>query len=100
MSFSFHPNAESEFLEAIDYYEKIETGLGYDFALEVYSAIKRSVDYPDAWALVNDEIRRTMVKRFPYGVLYSREKNNIFILAVINLHQHPEYWKERKSRFE
>ena len=41
MSFAFHPEAEKEFNEAIDYYEDIELGLGYDFALEVLSAIKR-----------------------------------------------------------
>jgi hypothetical protein len=52
MSFSFHPEAEKEFNDAIDYYEDIEPGLGYDFALEVYSAIKRSVDFPKIWAFL------------------------------------------------
>ena len=35
MNFSFHPEAEEEFNKAIDYYEDIDPGLGYDFALEV-----------------------------------------------------------------
>jgi len=39
MSFSFHPEAEEELNVAVDYYEDIEPGLGYDFALEVYSTI-------------------------------------------------------------
>ena len=38
MNFSFPPEAEKEFNEAINYYEDIRPGLGYDFALEVYSA--------------------------------------------------------------
>lgn len=46
MNFSFHPEAEKELNEAIDYYEDIEPGLGYDFALEVHSTIGRSVDFP------------------------------------------------------
>ncbi len=33
MSYSFHPDAEEEFNKAIDYYESLEPGLGYDFAL-------------------------------------------------------------------
>jgi len=41
MNVSFHPDAELEFTKAIDYYEGKETGLGYDFAVEVYSAIER-----------------------------------------------------------
>ena len=39
MSYSFHPEAENEFLKAIDYYEDREEGLGFDFAIEVYSTI-------------------------------------------------------------
>jgi len=35
------------------------------------------------------------VKRFPYGVLYSEEADGIFILAVMNLHRAPDYWKRR-----
>ncbi len=48
MSYWFHPDAESEFNQAIDYYEEIETGLGYDFAIEVYTTIQRSLIYPNA----------------------------------------------------
>ena len=43
--FEFHPEAEIEFNEAIDYYERIEAGLGYDFAIEVYNTIERSVSF-------------------------------------------------------
>jgi len=95
MTYSFHPEAEIEFNKAIDYYEEIETGLGYDFAIEVYSAIQRSLTLPNAWALIDDEIRRSLVNRFPFGVLYSQEKDGLFILAVMNLHRDPEYWKNR-----
>jgi plasmid stabilization system protein ParE len=96
MSFSFHPEAEEEFNQAIDYYEEIESGLGYDFALEVYSAIKRSVEFPKAWAELDGEIRRSLVRRFPYGVLYSEEQEGIFIVAVMSLHRKPGYWKHRR----
>jgi len=96
MNFSFHPEAEIEFNKSIDYYEEIESGLGYDFALEVYSTIKRSVEFPDAWTVFEGEIRRSLVKRFPYGILYSKEQKGIFIVAVMNLYRQPEYWKHRQ----
>jgi len=35
VTFSFHPEAETEFNRAIEYYEEMESGLGYDFAIEV-----------------------------------------------------------------
>ena len=42
------------------------------------------------------EIRRSLVKRFPYGILYSKEQKGIFIVAVMNLYRQPEYWKHRQ----
>ena len=47
MTFLFHPEAEEEFLAAIDYYEDREVGLGYDFSAEVFAAIQNIVNYPD-----------------------------------------------------
>ena len=46
MTFSFHPEAETEFLEAINYYEDRERGLGYDFSIEVFATIQNIVIYP------------------------------------------------------
>ena len=37
MNYAFHSEAEAEFKHAIDYYESCAEGLGYDFAVEVYS---------------------------------------------------------------
>lgn len=95
MSYSFHPEAEIEFREAIEYYESREEGLGFDFAHEVYSAIGRAAEHPRAWPMLDGDIRRCQTRRFPYGVLYSQEKNSIYVLAVMHLHRQPDYWKHR-----
>jgi plasmid stabilization system protein ParE len=95
MTFSFHPEAESEFYNAIAYYENYERGLGYDFSIEVRSAIQNIVNYPTAWPVLEEDIRRCIVNRFPYGVVYSIEQGEIFILAVMHLRRHPDYWKNR-----
>jgi hypothetical protein len=95
MKFYFHPEAEKEFMYSVDYYEEIESGLGYEFAIEAYSAINRAIEFPNAWSIIGDSIRRSLVKRFPFGKLYSIEQNSLLILAVMNLHQEPNYWKER-----
>ena len=72
MTFSFHPETEP--------------GLGYDFAIEVYATIQRIIEYPKAWPKIDKEIRRSLVQRFPFGVLYSEEGNSIFIIAIMHLH--------------
>lgn len=96
--YGFHPEAESELLDAIDYYESRSKGLGLDFALEVYQAIRSVCEHPQAWPILDGDVRRCLIKRFPYGVLYSVENDSALILAVMHLHMKPGYWKERKKR--
>ncbi|PIU84438.1 MAG: plasmid stabilization protein [Deltaproteobacteria bacterium CG_4_9_14_3_um_filter_44_9] len=96
MTFDFHPEAETELLEAIAYYESCAPGLGEDFSLEVYSTVQNILSYPHAWPIVEDDVHRCLTSRFPYGVLYSIESDGIYILAVMHLHRRPDYWKHRR----
>ncbi|MBU2591770.1 MAG: type II toxin-antitoxin system RelE/ParE family toxin [Nitrospinota bacterium] len=95
MKYLFHPEAEAEFRQAVEYYEKCEEGLGRDFALEVYSTIQLVMLYPKAWPVVAEHLRRSLVRRFPYGIIYSEDGEEIFILAVMDLHREPGYWVSR-----
>ena len=97
MTFSFHPEAEQEFVEAVAYYEDCDSGLGLDFSREVYITIQNIVDYPTMWPELEGEVRRCLAHRFPYGVLYSVEPGGVFILAVMHLHRDPDYWKQRSA---
>ena len=99
MNIEFHPEAATELDEAVDYYEAKESGLGLDFTSEVFATINRIRAYPEAWPLLcaelYPEINRALVKRYPYGILYSAEKDRIYIVAVMNLSRNPEYCKKR-----
>lgn len=96
MKYAFHPEAEAEFLcDAIKYYEGCETGLGYDFAIEIHSAIENILSLPNAWTLLEDDIRRCQVRRFPYGTIYSQDGDVVLVLAVMHLYRAPDYWKNR-----
>ncbi len=95
MKYAFHPEAKAEFLAAIDSYEDRESGLGSDFAIEVHSTIENILSFPHAWPLLEDDIRRCFIRRFPYGIIYSQDEDVLFILAVMHLHRDPDYWKGR-----
>jgi len=97
MSFVFHPDAELELNEAIEWYETREPGLGLDFAAQVYATIQRALAFPLAWQEMDDNIRRALVHRFPYGVLYVIEPNQLTIIAVMHLHRQPDYWQGRMA---
>ncbi|MBI5142283.1 MAG: type II toxin-antitoxin system RelE/ParE family toxin [Nitrospirae bacterium] len=95
MKYSFHHEAELELVKAIEYYEECNSGLGHDFAVEVYAAIERAAAFPKTWPFIEADIRRALIRRFPYGILYSEESDALFIVAVMNLHRDPDYWKAR-----
>ncbi len=58
-------------------------------------SVKSIVDHPKTWPLLEGEIHRRLIGRFPYAILYSDEKHTIFILAVMHLRREPSYWKKR-----
>lgn len=95
MTFSFHPEAEAEFAEGVSYYEDCQAGLGLDFAREVNLAIRGAAGHPFLWRELQPDVRRCLVHRFPYGVLYAVQPDSILVLAIMHLHRDPDYWKER-----
>ena len=48
MTFSFHPEADEEFVKGVAYYEDCEPCLGLDFSREVY-AVMHLHRNPDCW---------------------------------------------------
>ena len=95
MRYSFHPEAKSEFNSAIEYYENCRSGLGLDFAEETYSTIQRILRFPSAWTSLSLHTRRCLINRFPFGVIYSIDGDEIIILAVMQLNRKPGYWRTR-----
>ena len=97
MQVLFHPDAQDELNRAISHYEGNELGLGYQFAVEIVAAVERIRTNPVLWPILDDQVRRCLVHRFPYGVIYSidEQKSELLILAVMHLHRQPGYWSER-----
>jgi len=89
--------AEEEMLEAAFYYEQQSKGLGQDSLRKVQNAVDEIVQHPTRWPKVRGNIRRRMIHRFPYAVLYEDQPQEILIIAVMHLRRHPAYWIERTS---
>jgi plasmid stabilization system protein ParE len=95
MNYKFHPKAEPELNDSIDYYEEYKINLGLEFANEVYRTIQRILDFPNAWQIFYNNIRRCLTNRFPFGIIYYKKENEIIILAVMQLNRKPNYWTNR-----
>lgn len=91
MTVEYHPSAASDLNDAIDYYDGQRAGLGAVLRADVYAAIERVIDNPELYAEVTG-VRRALVQRFPYSVIYKRVSNSRIRILVIRHHKrHPEY---------
>jgi hypothetical protein len=95
MRYSFHPEARDEFIAAIEYYESCKFGLGLEFSEEIYRTIQRVLCFPNAWTSLSLSTRRCLTQRFPFGVIYSVEKDTILIIGIMQLNRKPDYWNNR-----
>ena len=84
-----------EVLEALRYYRSQAPNLGAAFIQEVKAAILDVAENPEQWAVVRPPVRRRLVHRFPYSIVYRIDPEEIVVVAVMHMHRHPTYWAGR-----
>lgn len=82
-------------VEAARFYETQSPGLGRDFLEDVEQAVQSIVRHPEAGPIIAEGIRRRILRRFQFGVLYAVEPDAIVVVAVMHLRRRPGYWKNR-----
>ena len=95
MKHAFHPEAGLEFEEAVQFYKQRGRKLGQRFAREIRTTIARIVATPDRWRILEEDVRRCLVRVFPYAVLYTIEEDHILIVAIMHAKRRPGYWRHR-----
>lgn len=93
----FSKYAKQELEDAVRFYELEYSGLGKRFKEEVRKAALRIAEYPKAWSVERGDVRKSLLHKFPYKLLYSIEEDHIFVIAVANQHRKPDYWIERSE---
>ena len=82
-------------LEAAEYYERQAQGLGRGFLAEVQRTVASIAENPRIGRVVRRPIRRRLLRRFPFGILYRIDPQEIVIIAVMHLRRRPGYWADR-----
>jgi len=98
MRLEFHPEAESELIEAAVYYDEQVPGLGERFESEIRHATDLLLDQPEIGLPVDPDLRKFILTRFPFTVYYSVTADVLRIEAVAHQSRRPGYWKSRVDR--
>jgi toxin ParE1/3/4 len=72
-----------------------EPGIALHFIASVEDAISRVLDAPTRWRVIDEDVRRCLVRVFPYAVLYTIEAGFLLIVDVMHCSREPNYWKLR-----
>jgi plasmid stabilization system protein ParE len=87
--------AEGEFDEAFDWYEAQRAGLGAAFVAEVQRVFDRIAANPLLHGIVLADIRKAVVRRFPYCVFYRPHTDRVEVIAVFHTSRDPSIWQGR-----
>jgi hypothetical protein len=71
MRLIYHPDAEAELIQAARFYESRVSTLGSEFLDAADRAIAVIVEAPDRWSIIEADVRRYLMLRFPRFHSYS-----------------------------
>jgi toxin ParE1/3/4 len=92
---TLRPEAESEISEAAVWYTRRGIGLGADFLDEVAKTLSVLKSSPDRFPIVEGEIRKTLLRRFPYVVLFSIRGAEVVVISCFHTRRDPKHWRDR-----
>lgn len=96
----FEVQAKREFVEAVAWYEANQPGLADRFLDELERQLTKIRQHPLSFPILRDvprelEVRRALLKRFPYGLMFVDLETEIQILALAHNRRQPGYWLNR-----
>lgn len=83
---------------AAELYEHEVPDLGKAFLSEVRRAVELIESRPRIGSQISRDTRRSLLRRFPYSVIYGLDEDQLVIVAIAHHRRRPGYWRERRQR--
>ena len=91
------PEARAEVAEAAEWYDAREKGLGRDFLRAFRAGTDVLRRNPFLYQVVFEDMRRVLLRRFPYGVFYEIHGADVVVLGCMHGARDPEEWQKRAT---
>lgn len=89
------PEAELDLEDTYHWYESQDKGLGSEFIRVVDASLSTIQRNPFAYASTYKDVRKKLIRKFPYALFYVVQDNKIFIIACFHVKRNPQQWKRR-----
>jgi len=91
----FHQAASAELESAFDWYLARDERVASRFLDEVTHAIEMITQSPQRWPVSEANVRKFVLRRFPFLIIYRDRPSMIQILAIAHGRRRAGYWKGR-----
>lgn len=91
----FTPEAETDLAQVRAWYAQVSPALADRFSRAVQDGCRLIVEQPLAWPLVARGLRKLVLRRFPYSLLYRVEAAVITVAVVAHHKRRPGFWHRR-----
>ena len=98
IGYRFLSVAEEEMSEAALFYEAASVSLGRDFLEDLQQTIDTLRVHPKIGVQVGGDLRRVLLHRFPFSLIYAVESDAVLIVSVAHHRKRPGYWRARLTR--
>jgi plasmid stabilization system protein ParE len=89
------PQVEGEIVEAMAWYERRAPELGLEFYRTYLEVLTRIAENPELYRKVRGDVRRVVLRRFPYAVFYLFDGDEIVIVSCLHEKRSPDRWPDR-----
>ncbi|MBI3617843.1 MAG: type II toxin-antitoxin system RelE/ParE family toxin [Candidatus Omnitrophica bacterium] len=94
-SLVIRPEAEQDLNEAYRWYDQQLDGLGRELIICLDAALSVIQRTPKIFPKIHKDIRRALIRRFPYGIFYILEQDKVVVLAFLHTSRDPMRFKPR-----
>jgi toxin ParE1/3/4 len=91
VNLKYTERAKTDIGLAFEWYEDQRNGLGFEFLDCVENTLQNIILTPELYAKQYADFRRILIRRFPFSIFYTIEKNHLIIIhAVFDNRQDPK----------
>ncbi len=96
MKIEYHKSIKTELQQIMGYYDKLYDGFGNEFLSEFEQNIFYISSNPKMYMKIKNNMRKALLKRFPYVIYFKQKKEIIRVLVLKHQRRHPSYGLNRK----
>ena len=87
--------ADLDYLQALEFYENRQPGLGQEFDAELLALLERIEQNPEFFPTETALVRKALMPRFKYRIYFAVEGDEIGVLAIWHPSRSPETLRRR-----